>query len=80
MKRSIAWAFATLSGLYLLAGPIPDPLPFVDEGLALLVFVKSMGYLGYDVTRWLPFLGKRGRNKAEGDGDAKRASRQTVDV
>ena len=59
MKRRLAWLFAILSGLYLLiAGPIPDPLPFVDEGLALLVFVNAMAYLGYDVRRWLPFYRK----------------------
>lgn len=79
MKRRIAWLFAISSGLYLLvAGPVPDPLPFVDEGVALLVFVKSMAYLGYDVTRWLPFLGKR--KGAAGKPDAGRAAGQTVDV
>ena len=78
MKRRIAWAFAISSGLYLLVvGPLPDPIPIVDEATALLIFVKSMAYLGYDVTRWVPFLGKR---KVPGKPAEGRAGGQTVDV
>lgn len=59
MKRIIAWALSILSGVYLLvAGPIPDPLPFIDEATALLVFINATAYLGYDLRRWLPFFGK----------------------
>lgn len=79
MKRRIAALLATLSGAYLLlAGPLPDPIPFIDEATMLLIFVKSMGYLGYDVTRWLPFIGKGRGAKAAPRGA--RPSDVTIDV
>lgn len=75
MKRRIAWLLAILSGLYLLViGPVPDPLPFIDEATALLIFVKSMAYLGYDVRRWIPFLRKPRDTRFD------RAANPTIDV
>lgn len=60
MKRRIAWGIAIVSGAALgVTLVVTDPLPFVDEAVLLAVFVKSMAYLGHDVTRWIPFLGKR---------------------
>ncbi len=76
MKRIIAFLFALASGLYLLVmGPMPDPLPIVDEAMALLIFAKSMSALGYDVRRWVPFLG-RGKRRAVNPS----AGERTIDV
>ena len=78
MKRRIAWFLAIFSGLYLLImGPLPDPLPIIDEATALLIFVKSMAYLGFDVMRSVPFLSGRKNGKTPG---TREASDQTIDV
>jgi hypothetical protein len=60
MKKFIALIFALFSGLYFVFGWIPDLVPFVDEAMALAIFVKSMSVLGFDVSRFLPFVRKKG--------------------
>ena len=70
---------AILSGLYLLTiGILPDPIPLIDEALALAVFVKTMAFLGYDVRRWLPFS-RYQKSTGKNTGPAKPYS-QVVDV
>jgi hypothetical protein len=78
MKRKLAWMAAIISGIYLLLGPLPDPIPLLDEATALWLFVNAMKSLGYDVTRWLPFLGK-GATRPKRDGTTPAAG-QTIDV
>lgn len=69
MKKFIAAVFACISGVYLVfLGWIPDPLPIIDEATALIVFVKSMAVLGIDLTRFIPFLGKRTKEAPKGPG------------
>ena len=46
MKKLIALILAIASGLYLGFGWLPDPIPFIDEGAALLVLLNSLAYLG----------------------------------
>ena len=69
MKKLIALLFALVSGFYVFFGTlIPDPLPFLDEATALLIFVKSMGVLGVDLTRYVPFLGKKSKPAGKTSG------------
>jgi hypothetical protein len=79
MKRKLAWSGVILSVLYLLTmGLMPDPIPFIDEGIALAVLLKSSSYLGYDLRKWLPFLPKKKKYPASNQqGDDKNV---TIDV
>jgi len=70
MKKFLAGIFALGSGIVLF---IPDILPFIDEAIALMIFVKSLHVLGVDVTRWLPFMGKK-------KADAAKKTSPVVDV
>lgn len=81
MKKLFALALALVSGAYLLVvGPMIDPLPIIDEGLALIVLVQSLAALGLDVRRWLPFLGKK-MPPGVRPGPAKaRPAERTVDI
>ncbi len=81
MKRFILWIVALVSGFYaFIAGPfIPDPLPFIDEAIALAIFLKATSALGFDMRRWLPFFGK-GKGSARPNTDPRKAKDMTVDV
>jgi hypothetical protein len=77
VKKFIAFLFALVSGLYLLTmgvwvGP-PDMIPIIDEATALIIFVKAMGVLGVDLSRLVPFLGRKEKTPPKPPG-------QVVDV
>jgi len=64
MKKFFAIIFALLSGIYLIVlGITPDPLPFLDEGVAIFVFMKATSYLGLDFKR---IFGGGSNNKNDG--------------
>lgn len=72
VKKLIAFLFALVSGLYLLiwgpmVGPL-DPIPIVDEATALIIFVKAMQVLGVDLSRFIPFLGKKDKTAPKPPG------------
>lgn len=61
MKKLIAALFAGASGIYLATiGILPDPIPFIDEGLAFIVLMNSLAVLGFDLRR---FVGMKGGKK-----------------
>lgn len=59
MKKTIAIIFALVSG-WILFLPLDVPF-FIDEAIALPIFIASMKALGVDVTRFIPFLNRRGK-------------------
>lgn len=64
MKKLIAALFAGASGIYLATiGILPDPIPFIDEGLAFIVLMNSLAVLGFDLRRFVGMKG--GRRKAD---------------
>jgi hypothetical protein len=72
VKKFIAFLFALVSGLYLLTfgvwvGP-PDMIPIIDEATALIIFVKAMQVLGFDLSRFIPFLGKKVKTAPKSPG------------
>lgn len=76
VKKLIALVLAMVSGVYLLLGPLPDPLPLLDEGMALLILVQSLAYLGIDLRRWVPGLAKKAKAGPAGGAEGGR----TIDV
>lgn len=66
MKKLLALIVAGLSA-WVLFTPLdlpPIPFFFIDEAIALLLFTKSMSYLGFDISRLLPFLQNRNRKNS----------------
>ena len=65
MKKLIAVLLAGASGLYLATlGILPDPIPFIDEGLAFVILINSLSMLGLDLRR---FVGMKSGKKKSSD-------------
>lgn len=63
MKKFIAIVMAIGSALYLgTIGIMPDPIPFVDEGVAIIILLNSLAFLGLDLRR---FFGIKGGKKED---------------
>jgi hypothetical protein len=70
VKKIIALLLAIASGVYLLTiGLMPDPIPFIDEGVALIVLLNSLAHLGLDLRG---IFGKGKGKKPQGG--------QTIDI
>jgi hypothetical protein len=82
MKKFFAVMVAGLSAWVLFTPFDLPPIPFffIDEAIALLLFSKSMSYLGFDISRLLPFLPNRNRkNSSKGSSaDPSGAAKEPV--
>lgn len=69
MKKAFAKFFALLTALvsaWVLFTPLdlpPIPFFFIDEAIALVLLTKSLGYLGIDISQFIPFLKNRKQSK-----------------
>ncbi len=54
----MAFILVLVSGAGML---VPDPLPFLDEGVLLLILLSSLSYLGLDLRGF--FGGKGGKDR-----------------
>lgn len=85
MKKFFAVIVAGLSA-WVLFTPLdlpPIPFFFIDEAIALLLFTKSMSYLGVDISRLLPFLPSRRRKNSSTSSPADKnntAKEPVIDV
>jgi uncharacterized membrane protein len=60
VKKFVAALFAGASALYLATiGILPDPIPFIDEGMAFFVLINSLAALGLDLRRFIPMMGQK---------------------
>jgi len=55
MKKLIAIVFLVASGLGLM---VPDPVPFIDEGILIMVALNSLAFLGLDIRKLFGVKGK----------------------
>jgi len=76
MKKIIAIIFLAASGMGLL---VPDPVPFIDEGILIMVALNSLAYLGLDVRKLFGVKGKDFK-KAKAENAKEGKDGQTIDV
>ncbi len=66
MKKLMAILLAAVSGTALaLDVAIVDPIPFIDEGILLVIFLSSLAHLGLDLRKF--FGVKGGKTSKEGE-------------